>query len=1167
MAGSEREQTDDTSIRPVSSLRSHFENIAGAKSQPSVGNLGDASTRLQVPQAAGSETNSRSSSRVSLDRPNDNLWPEAAKDADQNGPPKPRQAPPPPRPRSISPMAPPPRPVSTGAFHASDSQPTETVTVVKPRESAEYQRPARDATGIQNQDRGLLRPTLMPPPTSPSRHTRVTSSPISIHTERLASPLVGEPRTAHPGAMNYDSMFSARPHVSKPSLQPPPVNRAEKPKQFSLTTAFQPGSAGSASDGSMRATRTVPQSAGTPSDVKSYISHFASFEPPPVKRSLTHQLRETRIDEPSTPFNVECDRRHSTAYPQHTNGAFNQFRPGLPPRRESVTPSPDDVRRPSLTRAASASPARHAERAPISSSFKISNNVSQYPPPPLRSNTSNSLDGNDAPPSLPVRPVELEPTRRPSVVTLPARSVPPSNRSSVIYSEVQDTPTEQQPQSINEYPDSSRANRRKPLFRQGPHEIPAKHDAKLIALCGEHLCCTGHLTKVFDVRDGETILTLNHGEGVRVTSLAFKPTVNADDEGRWLWLGTSHGEIQEIDLLEHVVAYVKSSAHPRREVVKIHASGDEMWTLDDEGRLHVWPPDETGSSSLRQSHVSFRVPKGPTFSLAVGRELWIANGRDIRVFRPSSDPEAQFDVLAKPLSQPRTGDVTSGAAMGNRSNKVFFGHTDGKVTVYSRRDYTCLEVINVSLYKISSLAAVGDHLWAGFNTGMLYVYDTNSSPWMVKKDWHAHESPVADIIVDHSRGQHVGLFHVATLGTDNIVRLWDGSLREDWLESQMHEHDEEYCEFREVSALVTTFNVGACTPLNLRRSEEQDEFLRGLLRSQEPPEILVFGFQELVDLEDKKVTAKSLFRSSKKKETTPDHEGMSRQYRAWRDYLTGSIDDYMPADHRYELLHTATMVGLFTCVFVKSSERPYISSVDSAEVKCGMGGLYGNKGALLLRFVLDDSSLGFVNCHLAAGQSHTQHRHNDIAAILEAPVLPFEQDLMRRIHRFVGGGDGSLILDHEICILNGDLNYRIDTIGRDSIISAIKANNLSKLLERDQLLLSRRKNPGFRLRAFNEAPITFAPTYKYDPGTDTYDSSEKKRAPAWCDRVLYRGFGRIKQVDYRRHELRISDHRPVSGLFRIRVKRIIPEKHLQRWELCEQAFEAYRERLVREAQL
>ena len=202
------------------------------------------------------------------------------------------------------------------------------------------------------------------------------------------------------------------------------------------------------------------------------------------------------------------------------------------------------------------------------------------------------------------------------------------------------------------------------------------------------------------------------------------------------------------------------------------------------------------------------------------------------------------------------------------------------------------------------------------------------------------------------------------------------------------------------------------------------------------------------------------------------------------------------------------------------------------------------QGALLLRFILDDSSLCLVNCHLAAGQTQTVHRNNDLTAILESVVLP-PVHTSTHSETLVGGGDGCMILDHEICILNGDLNYRIDTMGRDTVVKAIGAKNFSRLLERDQLLVSRRRNPGFRIRAFEEFPIDFAPTYKYDIGSDRYDTSEKRRAPAWCDRILYRGAGKIKQLDYRRHELRISDHRPVSGLFQMRIKTISVEKRAE----------------------
>lgn len=74
----------------------------------------------------------------------------------------------------------------------------------------------------------------------------------------------------------------------------------------------------------------------------------------------------------------------------------------------------------------------------------------------------------------------------------------------------------------------------------------------------------------------------------------------------------------------------------------------------------------------------------------------------------------------------------------------------------------------------------------------------------------------------------------------------------------MQKSDVEYCEFREISANVLTWNAGASTPADLRRDERGSIFIREALHSSSPPEVIVFGFQELVDLEDKKLTASKL---------------------------------------------------------------------------------------------------------------------------------------------------------------------------------------------------------------------------------------------------------------------------------------------------------------------
>ncbi|MCJ1403170.1 hypothetical protein MMC11_006393 [Xylographa trunciseda] len=63
---------------------------------------------------------------------------------------------------------------------------------------------------------------------------------------------------------------------------------------------------------------------------------------------------------------------------------------------------------------------------------------------------------------------------------------------------------------------------------------------------------------------------------------------------------------------------------------------------------------------------------------------------------------------------------------------------------------------------------------------------------------------------------------------------------------------------------------------------------------------------------------------------------------------------------------------------------------------------------------------------------------------------------------------------------------------------------LSSLLPHDQLHKQMRSRNAFH-DGWKEGAITFLPTYKYDVGSvGMFDSSEKKRGPGWCDRILYR---------------------------------------------------------------
>ena len=66
------------------------------------------------------------------------------------------------------------------------------------------------------------------------------------------------------------------------------------------------------------------------------------------------------------------------------------------------------------------------------------------------------------------------------------------------------------------------------------------------------------------------------------------------------------------------------------------------------------------------------------------------------------------------------------------------------------------------------------------------------------------------------------------------------------------------------------------------------------------------------------------------------------------------------------------------------------------------------------------------------------------------------------------------------------MNYRITEMDVLVAKQHIEAENYAPLLALDQLGQQRRL--GRVLQGFQEAKITFKPTYKYDPGTDNWDS-------------------------------------------------------------------------------
>jgi len=221
------------------------------------------------------------------------------------------------------------------------------------------------------------------------------------------------------------------------------------------------------------------------------------------------------------------------------------------------------------------------------------------------------------------------------------------------------------------------------------------------------------------------------------------------------------------------------------------------------------------------------------------------------------------------------------------------------------------------------------------------------------------------------------------------------------------------------------------------------------------------------------------------------------------------------------LFHSHSLGTIHLAIFLRRELIWFCSvpEVDSFSTRPGAN--FKTKGAVAIAFILFGTSFVFVNSHLTAHQDNVQDRVKDLMKINTMLSLPKTLPIRQRHRNFADNFD--------VAFWCGDLNFRIDQT-REVIIRDIRDG--ASVLEFDQLNYLR--SEGLVFPGYIEDPIRFLPTYKYDPGTNNFDTSSKQRVPACTDRILYKSHKStpITPLHYDIVQgVLTSDHKPVWGMW------------------------------------
>ncbi|VFQ70598.1 unnamed protein product [Cuscuta campestris] len=443
---------------------------------------------------------------------------------------------------------------------------------------------------------------------------------------------------------------------------------------------------------------------------------------------------------------------------------------------------------------------------------------------------------------------------------------------------------------------------------------------------------------------------------------------------------------------------------------------------------------------------------------------------------------------------------------------------------------------------VQCFCTFGSRIWVGYASGIVQVLDINGKSL---GEWLAHGSPIIEMAVADG--------YVFTLANHGGIRGWSilsPAPIDDLLHSELAERDFLYTRIEDLKVLAGTWNVA-------QGRASHDSLITWLGFAAAEVGIVVVGLQEVE-------MGAGFLAMSAAKETMQVGLEVSSTAQWWMDMIGKTLDE----GSTFVCVGSRQLAGLLIGVWVRRNISRHVGDVEVAAVPCGFGHAIGNKGAVGLRMRVYGRVLCFVNCHFAAHLEAVGRRNSDFDHVYRGMVFSRPSSFpnaaaasVSSVVQMLRGSNGAVnsleaipeLSEADMVVFLGDFNYRLDGISYDEARDFISQRSFDWLRERDQL--HKEMKAGNVFQGMREAVIKFPPTYKFEkhqPGLAGYDSGEKKRIPAWCDRILYRDC-RTSSVSTCSLDCPVvssvlqyeacmdvtdSDHKPVRCIFSVQIARI-----------------------------